>query len=187
MNAMNKAERAATIKGSQINHPDGKVEMTPDGRVHMMFARELAHPVARVWQAITDPAETPGWFGELTEFEPRVGGAVCYVGGSKDGSGDHSLVCKGVITRFEAGRVLEFDCSEGVLGFELTPTASGCRLNFWNTLPTGQKRSNSTTAGWHLMLEYLDGALCGCPVDRETETRDRVIEIYFLYRGEKRS
>jgi hypothetical protein len=41
------------------NHPtaDGTGETGPDGSTQVHFVRRLPHPVERVWQALTDPAE----------------------------------------------------------------------------------------------------------------------------------
>ena len=47
------------------NHPtaDGTVETGPDGSTQVHFVRRLPHPVERVWQALTDPAELRRWWG----------------------------------------------------------------------------------------------------------------------------
>jgi uncharacterized protein YndB with AHSA1/START domain len=48
----------------------------PTGAIPDRIERELvlAHPVARVWTAITDPAELAAWFGDAAEVELRPGG-----------------------------------------------------------------------------------------------------------------
>ena len=118
-------------------------------------------------------------------FELHVGGAIRYEGLTAKHQGEGLLV-DGVITRYEPERVLEFEGGAGGLGFELTSRHGGCQLRFWNQLPAGAPRSNSITAGWHQTLEYLHAAVAGAPVDVAVQTRDRVIEIYFLYRAEPR-
>ena len=42
--------------------------MTPE----VIFVEELPHPLARVWMAITDPAQLADWLMP-NDFEPRVG------------------------------------------------------------------------------------------------------------------
>ena len=44
---------------------DGVVENRADGSTVIHFERRLAHPVERVWEAITDPAQVVRWWGEL--------------------------------------------------------------------------------------------------------------------------
>lgn len=46
-----------------------------DGSAVLEFERRLPHPVARVWAALTEPAERAGWIGP-SRVEGRVGGAV---------------------------------------------------------------------------------------------------------------
>lgn len=43
-------------------HPLGQAEKIGDGQVRLTFVREYAHPVERVWQAVTDPSETAKWW-----------------------------------------------------------------------------------------------------------------------------
>ena len=40
-----------------------------DGNAALRFERRLAHPVERVWRAITDPAESGAWFVAAMPFE----------------------------------------------------------------------------------------------------------------------
>jgi uncharacterized protein YndB with AHSA1/START domain len=51
---------------------------TVDGRHQLRIERELAHPVERVWTAITDPAELSRWFPATVELELRTGAPVRY-------------------------------------------------------------------------------------------------------------
>ena len=43
---------------------DGIVEQAPDGSTQIRFVRRLPHPVDRVWEALTDPAELHRWWGD---------------------------------------------------------------------------------------------------------------------------
>ena len=51
---------------------DGTLE-TIDGRPALRFQRRLAHPVDRVWRAITEPDELEDWFVARPEWRPEVG------------------------------------------------------------------------------------------------------------------
>jgi uncharacterized protein YndB with AHSA1/START domain len=43
---------------------DGLLETHDDGTAVIRFERHLAHPVERVWTALTNPAEMARWWGE---------------------------------------------------------------------------------------------------------------------------
>ena len=45
--------------------PLGTVSKASDGSYTLRYERHLSHPITRVWQAITDPAQVANWFGKL--------------------------------------------------------------------------------------------------------------------------
>ena len=47
-----------------------------DGRPVLRFVRELAHPPARVWTMLTDPAELGHWFPCRPAFDDLAPGAT---------------------------------------------------------------------------------------------------------------
>src|SRR5919112_1938209 len=53
---------------------DGTLEKLDDGRSRIRFERRLAHPVDRVWTALTDPDEMRKWWAAADELELREGG-----------------------------------------------------------------------------------------------------------------
>ena len=43
---------------------DGIVEKRSDGSTQVRFARRIPHPIERVWEALTEPAELRRWWGD---------------------------------------------------------------------------------------------------------------------------
>ena len=46
---------------------------TIDGRPALRFERRLAHPIERVWRAVTEPAELARWFVAPVPWTPALG------------------------------------------------------------------------------------------------------------------
>ena len=64
---------------------------------------DLAAPIERVWQVITDPAYVARWFGGRAEIDLRPGGAAVF-GWPEEGMGDFHAV----VERVEPPRVFAF-------------------------------------------------------------------------------
>ncbi|MBV8934055.1 MAG: SRPBCC domain-containing protein, partial [Kutzneria sp.] len=47
-----------------------------EGTPVLRFERRIAHPPAKVWRAVTDPAEMAHWFPAAVETELRTGAAM---------------------------------------------------------------------------------------------------------------
>ena len=60
-------------RGSDMT--DGTMERRGDRRV-IRFERRLAHPVERVWRALTDPNEIAAWLAVAEPLELEQGGRV---------------------------------------------------------------------------------------------------------------
>ena len=57
---------------------DGEL-LERDGRFELRFVRELDHPVARVWEAVTSPEGLSAWFPFDVVGERRAGAALEFV------------------------------------------------------------------------------------------------------------
>jgi uncharacterized protein YndB with AHSA1/START domain len=167
-------------------HPaDGTVDTLADGRRVLRYERRLAHPVDRVWSAITRPAELRAWLADA-DVDLAPGGAVQLRWLNHDDRGNRAVM-NGTITALEPPRVLEIASDiHGVLRWELTEDDAGTALAFTVTIgpdvPVGLVR-----AGWHIHLEHLAGALDGRPVDWPRwgeEHRPRWNEIARHYEAE---
>lgn len=144
------------------------------------FQRHLAHPVARVWAALTDPAELIGWWGD-TEVELVEGGRfnVRWLNTDEEGNG---AVMQGTITRLEPQRLLEISGDiHGVLLWALRPEAGGTHLTFSSTLELPDEYRMMVLAGWHYHLDSLAETLAGQPADLASLSNGRWVPIHEAY------
>jgi uncharacterized protein YndB with AHSA1/START domain len=146
-------------------HPaDGTLE-TRDGRHVLRYERRLAHPVERVWAAITDPSELRGWLGDV-DIDLVEGGRVQVRWLNSDDEGNQA-VADGTVTALAPPRLLELDTApHGVLRWELAAAGEGeTALTLTVSVPAPNEQVGSARAGWHIHLEHLADALDGRPVD----------------------
>ncbi len=142
----------------------GSVGTLADGRKFVRFERHLAHSIASVWAAITEPAQLVKWFPGL-QLELKEGGRFSiWFGGGCEGPAHVT----GTVRRFEPPHVLE--C--GSIRFELEEARDGCLLRFSDILMFEASRSdaditNSVLGGWHRFLDALEEALSGKAVDHD--------------------
>jgi uncharacterized protein YndB with AHSA1/START domain len=143
--------------------PDGTIEPTTTGAV-IRFERRLAHPVAEVWEAITEPARLADWwlpFAADITVDLRPGGLMVMTA-----AGDEpvSITCE--ILRVEPPLLLEHThVDEGsMLRWELEPHDAGCvlRLSHFVTDPT-TAIDNCYAVGLHTSLDRLAPCLAGTP------------------------
>ena len=143
---------------------DGTVERTDDGRYLISFERRLAHPVGRVWQALTTPDELIGWWGEA-EIDLTEGGQfnVRWLNTDEHGNAAtmHATIAKLVPERL---LVLDGDM-HGRLRWELTPDGEGTRLSFRSTTSLEPDFLTKVPAGWHFHLDALARHLEGGETD----------------------
>lgn len=134
------------IDGTFIEH---------DGRPAVQFRRSYDHPVERVWQALTNPAELVSWFPSEVALEPRVGGAIEF-------SGDPNMPSfSGTVLAYEPPTRLAYSWGTDELHFELQPAgAGGCVLTLVNVLSATGAAARQA-AGWQVCLAELDQALAG--------------------------
>lgn len=71
------------------------------------FTWQLAAPAARVYSALSEPAELEQWFAEHAEVEPRVGGAYRFWGKHTYGTPSRGDATQS-ITHIEPGKALGF-------------------------------------------------------------------------------
>lgn len=133
----------------------------------MRFERRLAHPVERVWAAITEPEQMVGWWAKA-EVDLRPGGNVVLRWLNTDDEGNQAVL-HGEITELDPPRVFEIEGDiHGTLRFELRPDGDGTHLTFSSTLDAPDEVLPLVAAGWHIHLEHLEGFLAGTPVDWES-------------------
>lgn len=121
-----------------------------DGRSAVRFARVYQHPIERVWDAITDPAELAHWFpAPKVIMEPGVGGEIRF-------SGDPNTADQpGTILTWQPPTRLAYAWGGDELRFELEALDGGsCRLVLLNVLERRDAAARNG-AGWLVCLAEL--------------------------------
>jgi uncharacterized protein YndB with AHSA1/START domain len=147
-----------------------------DGRPAVRFVRTYAHPIERVWTAITDPAELVRWFPSAVTFEPRVGGSVRF---SEDPYTDGGT---GTVLAYEPPRRFSFVWFTDELHLTLDPVDDGnCRLTLVNVL-ADRTTAARNAGGWYVCLAELaklvDGVPSRGPHSDDTEPWEPVYEAH---------
>ena len=126
----------------------------------LVLVRDLRHPPARVWKALTDP-------GQLREWAPfdadRDLGAVGTARLTTVGA-PAPLVTEARVRRADAPRVLEFNWGEQEIRWELEPLGSGTRLTLWHNID--RRFISMGAAGWHICFDVMDRLIAGEPIGR---------------------
>jgi uncharacterized protein YndB with AHSA1/START domain len=124
----------------------------------LIVVRELRHPPARVWEALTDPAHLAEWAPFDADRSLSAAGPVTL---STVGA---PHVQQTTVKRAEAPRLLEYSWGTGDLRWELEPVGSGTRLTLWIHIARGWVSAGA--AGWHICFDVLDQLLAGEPMGR---------------------
>ncbi len=143
---------------------DGGLEVRTDGKSVLRFERRLAHPIERVWAAITDPGELIRWWGSArVELEP--GGRFAMAWLNVDDEGNRAEM-EATVTALDPPRLLELSGDiHGVLRFELAADGDQTVLTFTSTLDLPDEYRTKVLAGWHYHLDALAAALEGRDAD----------------------
>jgi len=142
---------------------DGVVEVVGD-RCVLRFVRELPHPPASVWAALTRPDQLARWWGEA-DVDLATGGrfALRWLNRDEDG---HGAELHGTIRALDPPRLLEIVGDlHGTLRFELREAGAGTRLTFTSTVELPAEVRTKVLAGWHFHLDALARLLDGGRTD----------------------
>jgi uncharacterized protein YndB with AHSA1/START domain len=140
--------------------PAADAEIRKDGENWtLVLVRDLAHPPAKVWQALTDPEHVREW----APFDPdRNLGAV---GAAKLSTVGAPHVAETHVKRADAPRALEYTWGGGDIRWELEPQGvAGTRLRLWHNID--RRYIAMGAAGWHVCFDVLERFLAGRPVGR---------------------
>lgn len=124
-------------------------ELTVDGRPALRFERRLDHPIERVWQAVTEPAELERWFVSKVPWTPSPGEE--FEAGGETGR----------ITALEPPRLIAWTWGVERYSFELSPAQDGCLLVFTHVFNPELGPGWQHAAGWETYLNRLDAHLAG--------------------------
>lgn len=127
----------------------------------LVLVRELRHPPAKVWQALTEP-------GQLREWAPfdsdRSLGAIGPAKLTTVGA-PTPMVSETQVTRADAPKLLEYTWGGANVRWELEGLGNGgTRLKLWHNINRGFISMGA--AGWHICFEVLDRMLAGDPLGR---------------------
>lgn len=125
----------------------------------LVLVRDLPHPPAKVWRAITEPEHLREW----APFD--ADGSLGTVGSVKLTTVGTPLVAEAKVKRADPPKALEYSWGGGDLRWELEPQgSSGTRLTLWHNINRGFIAMGA--AGWHICFDVLTHWLSGDPLGR---------------------
>lgn len=126
----------------------------------LVLVRDLSHPPAKVWRAITEPEHLREWAPfDADRSLGSVGTAkLSTVGAPKQ------MVAETQIKRAEEPKLLEYSWGGQDLRWELEPQGAGTRLTLWHNINRGFISMGA--AGWHICFDVMDRLLAGHPIGR---------------------
>ncbi len=126
----------------------------------LVLVRELRHPPATVWAALTDPAQLAQWAPFDADRSLAVVGPVKL---STVGT-PSPQVSETTVTRAEPPRLLEYSWGGNDLRWQLDPQRAGTRLSLWHNID--RRFIAWGAAGWQICFDVLDRLLGGAPIGR---------------------
>ncbi|MER7332196.1 MULTISPECIES: SRPBCC family protein [unclassified Micromonospora] len=130
-----------------------------DGHSTLVFVRDLRHPPATVWAALTDPARLREWAPFLADRDLGAPGPAVLTLVDGDAAEDQPAT----VRRAEPPHLLEYTWGEDVLRWELAAAGTGTRLTLRHTVADAGT-APMAAAGWHLCLDVAAHLLDGDPV-----------------------
>jgi uncharacterized protein YndB with AHSA1/START domain len=127
----------------------------------LVLVRELRHPPAKVWEALTDPAHLHEWAPFDADGNLGATGAtvnLTTVGAPKP------HVTETRVTRADPPKLLEYNWGGFDLRWELAAVGGGTRLTLWHNI--ARNFISMGAAGWHICFDVLDNLLSGHPIGR---------------------
>ena len=127
----------------------------------LVLVRELRHPPAKVWKALTDPEHLREWapFDADRNLGTAGTATLTTVGAPKP------MVSESEIKRADPPHVLEFSWGGQDIRWQLEPQGSGgTRLTLWHNID--RRFIAMGAAGWHVCLDVLDRSLTDQPIGR---------------------
>jgi uncharacterized protein YndB with AHSA1/START domain len=127
----------------------------------LVLVRDLRHPPATVWKALTDPEQLREWAPfDSDRSLGAVGSARLTTVGAPT-----PLVSEIQVKRADAPKVLEYNWGKQEIRWELEPLpGGGTRLTLWHNID--RRYISMGAAGWHICFEVLERLLAGQPIGR---------------------
>jgi uncharacterized protein YndB with AHSA1/START domain len=144
----------------------GQLLDSGEGTFTIRITRELAHPIEKVWRAVTEPEHLEAWFPHRIIGDLTTPGAPLRFEHKENEAGSFD----GKVIAYERPRLLEFLWGEDTIRLELAELGDGCSLTLSDTL-TEHGKAARDGAGWHTCLDYLEASLDGREPDFESMER----------------
>jgi uncharacterized protein YndB with AHSA1/START domain len=126
----------------------------------LILVRELHHPPAKVWQALTDPNQLREWAPfDADRSLASVGSVRLSTVGTPA-----PQISETSVTRADAPKLLEYRWGGNDIRWQLEPLGDGTRLTLWHSIDRGFISMGA--AGWHICLDVLDRFVAGEPLGR---------------------
>ena len=126
----------------------------------LVLVRELRHPPATVWQALTDPTQLREWAPfDADRSLASVGPVSLTTVGTPT-----PVISETQVTRAEAAKLLEYQWGGNDIRWQLEPLGSGTRLTLWHNID--HRFISWGAAGWHICFDVLERLLAGEPIGR---------------------
>lgn len=129
--------------------------------------RTYAHPVSRVWEAVTTADGISSWMKYETTLERRIGGRI-FVDFKSEGS------LEGIVCELVPERVFAYTWGLSVVRWELESGECGTRLRFTNSHAMPDILLGFA-AGWHAFIDHLGPYMAGTTVE---DRYDNLMKTY---------
>jgi uncharacterized protein YndB with AHSA1/START domain len=126
----------------------------------LVLVRELRHPPAKVWQALTDPEQLREWAPFDADRNLGNTGTVKLT----TVNAPAQQVSETVVKRAEPHKLLQYSWGDADLKWQLEPLGKGTRLTLWHNID--RRYISWGAAGWHICFDVMDRFLAGDPIGR---------------------
>lgn len=153
----------------------GTVEEIAGGRWRLRFIRELAHPVEKVWRAVTEPEHLAAWFPSSIDGDRAPGAPLRFVFPN-----DAAPPMDGRVLSYQPLSLFEFQWGTDVIRIELRSLEGVATiLTLFHTFDERGKSARDA-AGWHTCLDALSAALGAGDVSRELMDRWAAVHPHYV-------
>ena len=130
---------------------------TTDGRPTVRVVRHYAHPIDKVWLAVTAPEHLGAWFPSPVEVDLRPGGALRFR------EFEHGDTASGTVEEVDPPRHFAFTWGTDRLTFDLAAEDGGTRFTLTHEFDDRAGAASFAT-GWEQCLVGLRHVLAGEPL-----------------------
>jgi uncharacterized protein YndB with AHSA1/START domain len=162
---------------TEMTAADGVATKDDRGRDVIKFERRIAHPIEKVWAALTERAELIKWWGDAT-LDLVQGGNFTLRWLNTDEEGN-AVAMNATISSLDPPRLLEtagiwastnqrgesIDERQALLRWELEADGDETVLRFTNIVELSDEERTMVPGGWHYHLDALATVLDGGSVN----------------------